>query len=40
MTAAAIEGCQVLAALVVIALVLSLADRRRYVRRLYRMRRS
>jgi len=40
MTAAIIEGCQLLAAVVVIALALSLADRRIYVRRLHQMRRS
>lgn len=40
MTAAIIEGCHLLAALIALALVLSLVDRRRYVRRLHRMRRG
>lgn len=40
MTAAIIEGCQLMAAVVAIALVLSLVDRRLYVRRLHRMRRA
>ena len=40
MTAAIIEGCQLLAALIALAFALSRLDRRRYVRRLHRMRRS
>jgi len=40
MIAAIFDGCQVLAALIVLAIVLSLVDRRRYVRRLHRMRRA
>jgi hypothetical protein len=38
MTAAIIEGCQLLAAVIGLALMLSLVDRRIYVRRLHRMR--
>jgi hypothetical protein len=40
MIAAIIEGCQLLAALIIIALALSMVDRRRYVRRLHRMRQA
>jgi hypothetical protein len=40
MIAAIVGGCQLLAALILIALVLSVVDRRRYVRRLHRMRRA
>jgi hypothetical protein len=39
MTAAIVEGYQLLAALIALALVLSLVDRRIYVRRLHRLRR-
>lgn len=35
-----IDGCHVLAALVALAIVLALVDRRLYVQRLHRMRRA
>ena len=40
MIAAIIDGCQVLGTLIALAIALSLVDRRRYVRRLHRMRRA